>query len=299
NKGGSRFEDDNEQFWAAIINNDYSSISSTVQFQHTLVSKLRSGIHPSRMRGQVWQALSRSSLLHLDTLYAQLKDEPTSYEALIRRDIHRTFPNTDMFSQESGQRALERILRAYSLYDTDVGYCQGLAFLVGPLLLNAKETFCVLIRLMETYGMRTLFTLDMEGLHLRLFQLDVLLLEFLPNLHHFLNTIHEIHPQMYASHWFLTVFAYNFPLPLVYRIYDIMFAEGPIETVLRLALTLLKKSLAEIMALTEFEDIMDYLSVKLIDPYNGNYDLMIEEAMAFGELVTKKKLDAIEKKFSA
>lgn len=43
-----------------------------------------------------------------------------------------------MFCEESGQKALERVLRAYNLYDAELGYCQGLAFLVGPLLLNVS-----------------------------------------------------------------------------------------------------------------------------------------------------------------
>jgi hypothetical protein len=34
------------------------------------------------------------------------------------------------------------------LYDHKIGYCQGLGFLVGPLLMQMgdKEAFCVLVR---------------------------------------------------------------------------------------------------------------------------------------------------------
>lgn len=88
------------------------------------------------MRGTVWKALSNSKSLHLEPLYQQLKNESSPYEKIIQRDVSRTFPNSEMFCKESGQRALERVLRAYSLYDAELGYCQGLAFLVGPLLLN-------------------------------------------------------------------------------------------------------------------------------------------------------------------
>ncbi|OAD01473.1 hypothetical protein MUCCIDRAFT_16135, partial [Mucor lusitanicus CBS 277.49] len=222
--------------------------------------KLRAGIQPTHVRGTVWKALSNANALHLEPLYRQLKNERSPFEKLIQRDVSRTFPNSDMFGQESGQRALERVLRAYSLYDADVGYCQGLAFLVGPLLLHMSEedAFCVFVRLMETYGLRTLFTLSMDGLHLCLFQFDVLLLEQIPELHGFLSA-QGIHPQMYASQWFLTVFAYVFPLPLIFRIYDIMLAEGVTETIMRIGLALLKKSTRYIVALTEFEDVMHYL----------------------------------------
>ena len=45
----------------------------------------------------------------------------------IARDICRTFPTHQLFSDPSsstGQRELCRILNAFSLYDTSVGYCQ-------------------------------------------------------------------------------------------------------------------------------------------------------------------------------
>jgi hypothetical protein len=35
-----------------------------------------------------------------------------------------------------GQQAMGRLLKAYSIYDDHLGYCQGLAFLVGPLLMT-------------------------------------------------------------------------------------------------------------------------------------------------------------------
>ena len=149
---------------------------------------------------------------------------------------------------------------------------------------------------METYGIRTLFTLGMEGLHLRLFQFDVLLLEQIPKLHSFLS-LQGIHTQMYASQWFLTVFAYIFPLPLIYRIYDIMFVEGVIETVMRIALSLLKKSTFRIIALSEFEDVMDYLSTKLIDPHLNDFDSVIQDSIAFDSIVTRSKLDSLEEEY--
>ena len=39
---------------------------------------------------------------------------------VIRRDMHRTFPEHPMFSAEEGQCALFRVLKAYSLHDLEV-----------------------------------------------------------------------------------------------------------------------------------------------------------------------------------
>lgn len=53
----------------------------------------------------------------------------------------RTFPSHAYFSSPlgSGQLALFNILKAYSLLDTDVGYCQGLSFIVGLLLMHVSK----------------------------------------------------------------------------------------------------------------------------------------------------------------
>lgn len=96
----------------------------------------------------MWQAMSKSTSLELETVYQQLCTEKSPHERIIQRDLARTFPRIDMFKQENGQgqSQMKRILEAYSLYDPDVGYCQGLAFLVGPLLMNVSFKHSVRVR---------------------------------------------------------------------------------------------------------------------------------------------------------
>lgn len=54
--------------------------------------------------------------------------------------MHRTFPHHEYFTdgQGIGQENLYNVLKAYSLYDPVVGYCQGLPFIVAILLLNVS-----------------------------------------------------------------------------------------------------------------------------------------------------------------
>ena len=56
----------------------------------------------------------------------------------IERDINRTYPSHAMFAissgEEGGQGCLRRVLRAYSLHDEEVGYCQGMGFIVAMFL---------------------------------------------------------------------------------------------------------------------------------------------------------------------
>ncbi|KAF9358757.1 hypothetical protein BGX26_000969 [Mortierella sp. AD094] len=280
------------EFWGMLVQ-DYNAVAS--KLPHLLAARVRQGL-PSKLRGLIWQSMSQASSTYLETMYTQLLKEHSPYERIIQRDLARTFPQIDMFKEEGGkgQESLRNILKAYSLYDPHVGYCQGLGFLVGPLLMNMdeKEAFCVFVRLMETYDMRTMFTLNMEGLQLRLYQFSALLSEHLPMLHAHLS-FHSIHAAMYASQWFLSLFAYTYPLPLVLRIYDVVFSEGAPETIMRVAVAFLKKNEEKLMQLQEFEDLLEVLSTKLYDVYEDNAGEVIRDAMALSSDISKDKMDAL------
>lgn len=71
-----------------------------------------------------------------------------------------------------------------------------------------EEAFCVLVRLMDSYNLRSHYLADMPGLQLRLFQYDRLLEEHLPLVYtHLLRK--GVKSSMYASQWFMTLFSYR------------------------------------------------------------------------------------------
>jgi hypothetical protein len=129
-------------FWQTIVEDFPTAVA---KLPHLLAAKLRCGGIPHRVRGVIWQSMAQSSSLNLESLYTRLCEEEnsSSYERVIQRDLSRTFPQLDMFKADGGegQLAMGRLLKAYSLYDAHVGYCQGLAFLVGPLLMTVKYTY--------------------------------------------------------------------------------------------------------------------------------------------------------------
>jgi hypothetical protein len=177
-------------------------------------------------------------------------------------------------------------------YDPECGYCQGLPFIVAPLLLVSpdEEAFCQLVRLMNSYDLRAHFLPEMPGLQLRLFQFDRLIEEMLPVLHtHFLRQ--GVKSSMYCSQWFLTLFAYRcvpylpcpspnrrmsyrFPLEMVFRIFDHILANG-IEAIFSFSILLLQKNEAALLKLN-FDACLDYLKTSLLDFYqiedDGEHD---------------------------
>ncbi|XP_035767459.1 rab GTPase-activating protein 1-like [Neolamprologus brichardi] len=132
--------------------------------------------------------------------------------------------------------------QAYSVYDEEIGYCQGQSFLAAVLLLHMPEeqAFCVLVKIMYEYGLRALYKNNFEDLHCKFYQLERLMQEQLPDLwSHFQNLNLEAH--MYASQWFLTLFTAKFPLCMVFHITDLLLCEG-LNIIFNVALALLKVS---------------------------------------------------------
>jgi regulator of replication initiation timing len=151
---------------------------------------------------------------------------------------------------------------------------------------------------METYEMRTMFTLNMEGLHLRLHQFGVLLSQLCPRLDAHLNE-HSIHTAMYASQWYLTLFAYSFPISLVLRIYDLVFAEGAVETITRVAVAIMQKNEDTLCEIDDFEQLMMYLSSRKLYEvaYGSDPEAVISDAMGLSTIITKQKMDSISEAY--
>ncbi|KAL2089654.1 hypothetical protein ACEWY4_014342 [Coilia grayii] len=185
---------------------------------------------------------STHSNLHPQELCSSFPVCDSAQEGVITRDIHRTFPAHDYFkdSNGDGQDSLYKICKAYSVYDEEIGYCQGQSFLAAVLLLHMPEeqAFCVLVKIMYEYGLQALYKNNFEELHCKFYQLERLLQEQLPELwSHFQEMNLEAH--MYASQWFLTLFTAKFPLCMVFHITDLLLCEG-LNIIFNVALALLK-----------------------------------------------------------
>lgn len=150
--------------------------------------------------------------------------------------------------------------------------------------------------LMDHYSLRPSFLPSLSGLHMRIYQFSALLRQHHAKLHNHLADL-GIEPA-YLSQWFLSCFAVTCPLPMLFRIYDVIFAEGANETVMRVALALMRRHEEKMLATTEFEEVMQLLlGRELWDCYGGDADELVDDFTSLGEIVTFARLAELEKEF--
>lgn len=149
---------------------------------------------------------------------------------------------------------------------------------------------------MEHYDLRSCFLPDLSGLHLRIYQFQQLLGQHLPVLTAHLERL-QVEP-LYVSQWFLSFFGVTCPLPMLLRIYDVILTEGASETLMRVALSLMRRNETNILGCTEFEDVMQLLlSRGLWDTYADNADELVNDFVGWTGLVTRESLENLETKF--
>lgn len=291
-----RAEDGEEDAWTVWgrISNDWDTFwKKRNQFVRDLVRK---GI-PHHFRGIVWQLLCGAHDSAVKKSYADYIKATSAYEKVIRRDIARTYPEHDFFKEKDGlgQESLFNVMKAYSLHDREVGYCQGSGFIVGLLLMQMpeEEAFAVLVKLMQEYRMRDMFKPTMAELGLCMYQLENLVQELIPDLHlHFQSQ--SFHTSMYASSWFLTLFTSAFPLPVACRIMDVFLSEG-MDVIFKVALALLTMGKSELLCL-DMEGMLKFLQKELPTKAGSDPDGMM--LLAYNMKLNPKRMKKLEKDYT-
>jgi hypothetical protein len=114
---------------------------------------------PVSLRPKIWGECSGASSLRMPSYYNDLvarSHEGTEIDPDIAQqiaaDIRRTLTDNTFFRHGPGVQRLEELLRAYSLHNPRIGYCQGMNLITASLLLicaTAEECFWLLVSIID------------------------------------------------------------------------------------------------------------------------------------------------------
>lgn len=219
---------------------------------------------PNHVRAGVWRLIGATldaknqNPGRYEHLSAQPISRKTSHQLDI--DINRTNRSHFLFKERygQGQISLFCILRAYSVLDPVVGYCQGMSDITALMMqyIEEEEAFWLLVRVMQNplFNMAERFEDDFKGLKRAWYVHDKLLAVQLPRLaaHLAAGKIEAAH---YTIKWYLKCFLDALSFDCVLRVWDVLLLEGS-DVLYTFVFTLLRYHEAAILAIDPAELLM-------------------------------------------
>ncbi|XP_051001765.1 carabin isoform X2 [Acomys russatus] len=155
-------------------------------------------------------------------------------------------------------QGLLQVLKAYTLYRPEQGYCQAQGPVAAVLLMHLppEEAFWCLVQICELY------LPGYYGPHMEAVQLDAevfmaLLRRLLPRVYKHLQQV-GVGPLLYLPEWFLCLFTRSLPFPTVLRIWDAFLSEG-VKVLFRVGLTLMRLALGTVEQRTACPGLLETL----------------------------------------
>ncbi|GBM56262.1 TBC1 domain family member 2B [Araneus ventricosus] len=190
-----------------------------------LKTLVRGGV-PEQLRGRVWSALYRMKVQDLreakgpkyfENLCSRSSEAEIqeNHKRQISLDLLRTMPNNIHFCDRNaeGIQKLQSVLHAFCLHNPKLGYCQGMNFLVGMMLLfvDAEDAFWCLVAIVERYFPSSYFDQNLIGAQADQELLKELLRNKLPKISAHLAAL-DIELSTVTLNWFLSLFIDSVPI---------------------------------------------------------------------------------------
>ncbi|XP_037307262.2 USP6 N-terminal-like protein isoform X2 [Pungitius pungitius] len=263
-----------------------------------LVKRVYKGI-PLQLRGQAWALLLDIEKVKQENVgkYERMKLQARNFSAEIKQidlDVNRTFRNHIMFMDRFGvkQQALFHVLAAYSVYNTEVSYCQGMSQIAAILLmyLNEEDAFWALSQLLTNgkHAMHGFFIPGFPKLHRYQAHHELILSKMLPKLKKHMDK-EQMTTGIYTTKWFLQCFIDRTPITLTLRLWDIYIMEGE-KMLSAMAYTTLKLHKKRLQKLP-LEDLREFLQEQIAVSFFLPDDVVVEQLQAAMSELRSKKLD--------
>ena len=249
-----------------------------------LTKFIREGV-PVKWRWQAWKSYINLNVISYEE-YVSVPADKNMIELVIKKDIDRTFPSHVYFDKEYfgliGQFALLRVLGKFATAYSEIGYCQGMNFIAGFLLLVSGgeeiETFSMLESVIYHFDLVHFFTDQMLDLKKHLSDFDSLFSRSMKQLHwHF--KMQEIVEDLWVLKWFITLFTAVLPLNLTLHAWDVMMVDG-ISVLPQVTLAILRYFEQELLMMDAGEILIFFSQLK---------DMKLDSKKVFAPLLPQRR----------
>ena len=240
-------------------------------------------------------------------LLENTKSIPSPSENQIELDLKRTFPNEEICNTQTFLNKLKNILLCYSIRNSSVGYCQGMNFIVGRLLIlmeDEEKVFWLFVQIME-FLLPLDYYSELLGVMTDTAMINILLRKYLPDLYEFLmENNFGLTVNNFIHKWLVCLFTQAVNENIAYTFFDYFFMEGNI-VLIKSCLTFFAILKDILMKLTDFEEIYSIMNEKLLDIKNPSvlirfltyrkFEFKIENLTAFRTLLKHSVLENLIK----
>ncbi|XP_013862648.1 TBC1 domain family member 10A [Austrofundulus limnaeus] len=246
--------------------------------------RCQKGIPPA-LRGRAWLFLSGGKVKREQNpgKFQELDSQPgdPTWIDVIEKDLHRQFPFHEMFVSRGGhgQQDLFRVLKAYTLYRPEEGYCQAQAPIAAVLLMHmpAEDAFWGLVQICEKY-LPGYYSPGLEAIQLDGEILFALLRRVSPPAFRHLEK-HKIDPILYMTEWFMCAFSRTLPWASVLRVWDMFLCDG-VKIIFRVGLGLLRCTLGTREKLKNCQGLYETMELlRAIEPQYMQEDYLVREIL--------------------
>uniref|UniRef100_A0AAV2LPN6 USP6 N-terminal-like protein n=1 Tax=Knipowitschia caucasica TaxID=637954 RepID=A0AAV2LPN6_KNICA len=262
-----------------------------------LVRRIYKGI-PAPLRGQAWTLLLEVEKVRRENpgKYQRMKEQALVYSSEIKQidlDVNRTFRKHVMFVDRFGvkQQSLFYVLAAYSVYNTEVSYCQGMSQIAALLLMfmDEEDAFWALSRLLgdRPHAMHGFFVPGFPKLQRFQSHHDQVLNKLLPRLKRHMDQ-EQMFTGIYSTKWFMQCFIERSPFSLTLRLWDIFILEGE-QLLTAMSYTVLKVHRQRLMRMS-LEELRDFLQERIAVSLSHSDDVIIEQLRRAMSELRKRKL---------
>ena len=231
------------QKWSSALSECPESLVSLCKDQPGLFKELVEAGVPSDLRWEVWKAALGGLRCGQGGQYQELLQKHSGWEPLIEKDSARTFLVLSVDDMGRHAHCLQNICKAYANLNPEIGYCQGMNFIVGLLLLVSdgaeEETFWVFAALMHDLELSGLYAGGFPLLRRYMDGFGQLIAAVLPR-HSLRLQAEDIHLEEFLQSWYLSLFVTCLPKAAVVEVWDEIICLSGLPSLVPLSVALLE-----------------------------------------------------------